>query len=64
MKTIKDLIFVLSASIWLLSNIICSFVIGPLGGMFSNLICIILFGSLVLIKLKNKNFNNWLNKDL
>lgn len=64
MKTVKDIIFVTIGGCWLLSNILASFIFGPIGGMLSNLNWIVVFGILVLIKLKSKKFSNWLNKEL
>lgn len=60
MKTNKDLIFVMCITFWFTSNI-CSFIyFGSTGVMVSNFSYIIILSMLVLFKMNNKRFNNWL----
>ena len=64
MKTNKDLILAISATIWLFSNIL-SFIFYNLDGVaISNLVCILLFGTMTFIKIKNKKFGTWLENKL
>ena len=64
MKTNKDLIFAISNTIWLFSNIL-SFIFYNLNGVaVSNFVCILLFGTMTIIKIKNKTFSNWLEHKL
>ena len=64
MKTNKDLIFAISNIIWLFSNIL-SFIFYSLDGVaVSSFVCILLFGTMTFIKIKNKKFGNWLENKL
>ncbi len=64
MKTNKDLIFAISVILWLSSNILSFIFYKSDGVSVSNFVCIFLFGTMTLIKLKNKKFNSWLEKKL
>lgn len=63
-KTNKDLIFTITAVLWLSSNIIVFFIAGNFGTVISNLIYIGLFGIMTVIKLKYKKFGLWLEKPI
>lgn len=64
MKTNKDLIFSISVIIWLFSNIL-SYIFYNLNGVIvSNLVNILLFGTITFIKIRSKKFNNWLENKL
>lgn len=64
MKTNKDLIFSISVIIWLFSNIL-SYIFYNLNGVIvSNLVNILLFGTMTFIKIRSKKFNNWLENKL
>ena len=64
MKTNKDLIFTISNIIWLFSNIL-SFIFYNLEGVaVSSFVFILLFGTMTIIKIKNKTFGNWLEHKL
>jgi len=58
--TNRDLIFIISAIVWLISNILAYIFYKSDGVTISNFIFIILFGSVTLIKIKNRKFGNWL----
>jgi uncharacterized protein with PQ loop repeat len=62
--TNKDLIFVISVTIWLLSNILSFIYYNSDGVAVSNFVCILIFGTMTFIKLKNKKFGNWLENKL
>lgn len=62
--TNKDLIFVISVTIWLLSNILSFIYYKSDGVAVSNFVCILIFGTMTFIKLKNKKFGNWLENKL
>ena len=64
MKTNKDLIFAISATIWLFSNILSFIFYKSDGVAVSNFVCILLFGTMTFIKIKNKTFGNWLENKL
>jgi len=64
MKTNKDLILAISATIWLFSNILSFIFYNSNGVAISNLVCILLFGTMTFIKIKNKTFGAWLENKL
>ena len=64
MKTNKDLILAISATIWLFSNILSFIFYNSDGVAISNLVCILLFGTMTFIKIKNKTFGAWLENKL
>ena len=64
MKTNKDLIFTISNIIWLFSNILSFIFYKSDGVAVSNFVCILLFGTMTFIKIKNKTFGNWLENKL
>ena len=64
MKTNKDLIFTISNIIWLFSNILSFIFYGLNGVAVSSFVCILLFGTMTIIKIKNKTFSNWLEHKL
>ena len=64
MKTNKDLIFAISLTLWLSSNILSFIFYKSDGVSVSNFVCILLFATMTLIKLKNKKFNTWLENEL
>lgn len=64
MKTNKDLIFAISNIIWLFSNILSFIFYKSDGVAVSNFVCILLFGTMTFIKIKNKTFGNWLENKL
>ena len=64
MKTNKDLIFAISATLWLFSNILSFIFYNSNGVAISNLVCMMLFGTMTFIKLKNKTFGKWLENKL
>ena len=63
-KTNKDLIFTVTVILWLSSNVIGFFIDGNFGTTISNFICIGLFGTMTVIKLKYKKFGLWLEKPI
>lgn len=62
MKTYKDVVMVICCFIWITSNIITHHLFGNV--VFSNITCIILFGSMVIIQRSNVKFGNWLETPL
>lgn len=64
MKTNKDLIFAISVTIWLFSNILSYIFYKSDGIVVSNLVCMLLFGTMTFIKIKNKTFGCWLENKL
>lgn len=64
MKTNKDLIFTISNIIWLFSNILSFIFYGLKGVAVSSFVCILLFGTMTIIKIKNRTFGNWLEHKL
>lgn len=64
-KINKDLIFWILALTWLTVNIVIWKNTGNIDNCnYSNTGFIIIFTFLILLKKKNKKFNNWLNKNL
>jgi len=62
MKTNKDLIFVLIAWLWILSNL-SSFALWQSSGvLISNFVWILITATMVLIKQRSDSFEFWLNK--
>ena len=64
MKTNKDLIFGICVLIWLCSNVLSFIFYKSDGVAISNFVCMILFGTMTFIKIKNKTFANWLENKL
>ena len=64
MKTNKDLIFAISATIWLFSNILSFIFYKSDGVAVSSFVFILIFGTMTFIKIKNKKFGNWLENKL
>lgn len=61
-KTRKDAVMYMMASIWLLANILSVVIMGDC--LISNLFFLILFGIIVFIKVRNPKFEKWLKNDL
>ena len=63
MESNKDLVFAVSAILWMISNFTFFFLWGGIGVVLSNFVCIILFGSMLIFKIHNIfGFNDWLEK--
>ena len=58
----KELILYISATIWLFSNILSFIFYKSDGVAVSNFVCILIFGTMTFIKIKNIKFGNWLEK--
>ncbi len=61
-RTNKDLVFAISVVLWLSSNILGYIIGGDFGTCVSNIICIGLFGTMTVVKLKHRRFGLWLDK--
>lgn len=64
MKIYKDVVFAISVIFWLISNVTSYCLFGDVGTTISNFICMMLFGSLVMFKQYNNQFNEWLETPL
>jgi len=62
--TNKDLIFTITAIVWLSSNIVGYVIDANFGVAVSNIICIGLFGIMTIIKLNYKKFSFWLDRPI
>ena len=58
----KELILYIIATIWLFSKILSFIFYKSDGVAVSNFVCILIFGTMTFIKIKNKKFGNWLEK--
>ena len=58
----KDVIFAITASLWLGSNITAYIIYGGFGHAISNIICLLLFCVMLAFKQNNKRFGNWLEE--
>lgn len=64
MKTNKDLVAWGIVLVWLVLNVSVYFLYGSDSLFFSNNAMVVIIAALILVKVKNERFNNWLNKDL
>lgn len=64
MKTKKDLIFGIVVLIWLSVSTLGAITYGPNDVTVTNTLGVVLFGILLIFKIKNKRFGNWLEEDL
>ncbi len=63
-ETKKDVVFWSVCVCWLMSNIVSYILFKDLGIVFSNISFMILMCVMILLKGKNRNFNNWLETPL
>lgn len=61
-KTKKDLIFTITVILWLTSNVVGYILDDNFGIAISNMICIGLFGTMIIVKMKYRKFGLWLEK--
>ena len=64
MKIIKDIVFLISVGLWLLSDIGSFLIWGSIGITMMNIGFIFIFGFMVLIQKNVKKFGNWLEKSI
>jgi len=61
-RTNKDLVFAITVILWLTSSILCYIVYGNVGVYVTHILFTFLFSIILLIKLRHKRFNLWLEK--